>query len=254
MRPRGLFLPIIVFFLVGVSPARTAEVRAVTSNALAESFRDLIPKFERATQMKIVSSFGGEDIPGRIEGGEPADVLIIWRTHLDKLVKEGLVIEGSEVDVVRSSIGVAIRAGAPKPDISSVDALRRTLLNAGSIAYSASISGAYVSTELFPKLGIAEQVKGKSKRIEGMRVGEAIARGDAEVGFQQISELLPISGIQYLGPLPEEVQRVTVFSVGIAANAKNPAGARAVIRFLTSSAAVPVFLKRGLDPVGEKKR
>ena len=123
--------------------------------------------------------------------------MIIWRKDLDKLAKQGLVVKGSEVDVVRSNIGVAVRAGAPKPDISSVDELRRTLMNANSIAYSASISGVYVSTELFPKLGIAEQIKGKSKRIEGMRVGEAIARGDAEIGFQQISELLPISGIQY---------------------------------------------------------
>ena len=243
-----------MLLFLSLSPLCADELQALISNALAESFRDIVPEFERTGQMKVVSSFGGDDIPKRLEAGEPADVLVIWRKDLDKLVKQGLVIKGSEVDVVRSNIGVAVRAGAPKPDISSVDALRRALINANSIAYSASISGVYVSTELFPKLGIAEQVKGKSKRIEGMRVGEAIARGDAEIGFQQVSELLPISGIQYLGPLPTQVQRVTFFSAGIAANAKNPAGARTLIRFLTSSAASPVFQKRGLDPVREEKR
>jgi molybdate transport system substrate-binding protein len=186
--------------------------------------------------------------------GEPADLVIIWRAHLDKLVNQRIVAQGSEMDLVRSSIGLAVRDGLPRPDIGSVDALRRTLLNAKSIAYSASISGVYVSTELFAKLGITEQVKSKSKRIEGMRVGAAVARGDAEIGFQQISELLPIPGIQYVGPLPPQVQRVTIFSAGIVANAKNRAAARALIRFLTSPTASAAFAKRGLDPIAETRR
>src|SRR3954451_874956 len=218
-------LGVLVLFAVGVSAACADELRAMTSAALTEAYSELIPEFERATQSKLVTSFGGDDIPKRLERGEPADVVIIWRAHLDKLVEQRIVVQGSEVDLVRSSIGLAVRDGVAKPDISSVDALRRTLLNARSIAYSASISGVYVSTELFPKLGITEQVKGKSKRIEGMRVGAAIARGDAEIGFQQISELLPIPGIQYVGPLPANVQLVTTFSAGIIANAQNPAAA-----------------------------
>ena len=243
---------VVAVFMVSLSAAGAAELRALTSAALTEAYGELIPEFERATQTTVVTSFGGDDIPKRPERGEPADVVIIWRAHLDKLVKQRIVVQGSEVDVVRSSIGVAVRDGISKPDISSVDALRRTLLNAKSIAYSASISGVYVSTELFPKLGITEQVKGKSKRIEGMRVGAAVARGDAEIGLQQISELLPISGIQYVGPLPPEVQRVTIFSAGSVTNAKNPSAARALIRFLTSPAATAVFTKRGLDPITKK--
>ena len=241
----------LVLFVVGLSVACADELRAMTSAALTETYNELIPEFERTTQSKVVTSFGGDDIPKRLEGGEPADLVIIWRVHLDKLVKQGIVVPGSEVDLVRSSIGLAVRDGVPKPDISSVEALRRTLLDARSIAYSASISGVYVSTELFPKLGITEQVKGKSKRIEGMRVGAALARGDADIGFQQISELLPIPGIQYVGPLPPEVQRVTIFSAGIATNAKNPAAARALIRFLTSPPASAAFAKRGLDPIAK---
>jgi molybdate transport system substrate-binding protein len=254
MKPLNISLCALVLFVVCARFVYAAELRALTSAALTEAYGELIPEFERATQIKVVTSFGGDDIPKRLEGGEPADVVIIWRVHLDKLVKEGLVVQGSEVDVVGSLIGVAVRDGIPKPDISSVDALRLALLNAKSIAYSASISGVYVSTELFPKLGITEQVKGKGKRIEGMRVGAAIARGDAEIGFQQISELLPISGIQYVGPLPPEVQRVTIFSAGSVKNAQNSSAVHALIRFLTSPAAAAVFSRKGLDPITAKGR
>jgi molybdate transport system substrate-binding protein len=144
---------------------------------------------------------------------------------------------------------MAVRAGMPKPDISSVDALRRTLLQAKSIAYSASVSGNYISTELYQRLGIADQLLPKSRRIEGERVGSVVAREEAEIGFQQISELLPISGIDYVGPLPPEVQRETVFSAGIAAKSSNPAEARAFIRFLASPSARDVIKKSGLEPV-----
>jgi molybdate transport system substrate-binding protein len=249
-----LTLSALVLFVVGLSAAWADELHAMTSAALTEAYSELIPEFERGNQSKVVTSFGGDDIPKRLERGEPADLVIIWRAHLDRLINQHIVAQGSEMDLVRSSIGVAVRDGAPRPDINSVDSLRRTLLNAKSIAYSASISGVYVSTELFPKLGITEQVKSKIKRIEGMRVGAAVARGDAEIGFQQISELLPIPGIQYVGPLPPKVQRVTIFSAGIVANAKNPAAARALIRFLTSSTASHVFAKRGLDPIAERRR
>jgi molybdate transport system substrate-binding protein len=132
--------------------------------------------------------------------------------------------------------------------------LKRTLLQAKSIAYSASVSGVYLSTELFQRLGIADEMRSKSKRIEGERVGAVVARGDAEIGFQQISELLPVPGIDYVGPLPPEVQRVTTFSAGVGVNAKSPDAARAFIAFLASRAAVEVITKTGLEPmVSERK-
>jgi molybdate transport system substrate-binding protein len=241
-----------LLLFIGLSAASAAELRVLTSAALTEAASELFPEFERVTHIKVANSFGGDDIPGRLQSGEPADLVIIWRVHVDKLKGQGRLVPGSEVDVVRSKIGVAVRAGMPKPDISSVDALRRTLLEAKSIAYSNSISGVYVSTELFPKLGITEEVKGKSKRIVGMRVGAAVARGDAELGLQQISELLPISGIEFVGPLPAEVQLVTIFSAAYVTNANNPSGAGALVRFLTSAASTPVFVKHGLEPVGAK--
>ena len=161
---------------------------------------------------------------------------------------------GSRVDLVRSSIGVAVRAGAPKPDISSVEALKRTLLGAKSIAYSASASGVYLSQELFPRLGIADQIKAKCHRIANEPVGAVVARGDAEIGFQQISELLPVAGIDYVGPLPPDVQKVTVFSAGVAVGAKHPEAARALIKFLASPAVVPAITKSGLEPLDDLRR
>ena len=223
------------------------------SGAFSAPFLEVIPEFERAAKHKIVTiagaSMGGapDSIPVRLERGERADVVIMAATALDDQIAQGTVVPGSRVDLVRSGIGMAVRAGAPKPDISSVDALRRTLLAAASIAYSASASGVYVSTELFPRLGIADQVRGRSRRIESERVGAVVARGDAEIGFQQISELLPIAGIDYVGPLPAEVQRVTIFSAGIAAGSTQRDAARALIEFLVSPRVTPAIRKNGLE-------
>ncbi len=231
------------------------EIRVMTSGGFTAPYNEVIPEYERVTRNKIVTSYGAsmgnapDSIPMRLERGEPADVVILASTALDELIQRGKVVPGSRVDLVRSSIGMAVRAGAPRPDISTVDALVRTLLQAKSIAYSASASGIYLSTELFPRLGIADQIMGKSKRIESERVGTVVARGDAEIGFQQISELLPIQGIDYVGPLPPEVQKVTLFSAGVVVGANEPDAARALIQFLASPAVVPAITKSGLEPV-----
>ena len=166
-------------------------------------------------------------VPVRIQRGEPIDVVIMVGYALGDLIKGGKVIADSRVDLARSSIGVAVRAGAPKPDISSVDALRRTLLEAKSIAYSDSASGVYISTELFKRLGIADEVAGKSRMIPAEPVGAVVARGEAEIGFQQVSELKPINGIDLVGTLPSELQKITIFSAGIVVGAREPDAARA---------------------------
>ncbi len=227
----------------------------MTSGAFTAAYLEVIPEFERATGNKIVTAYGAsmgnapDSIPSRLDRGEPDDVVILADSALDELIKRGKVVPGSRVDLVRSSIGMAIRAGAPKPDISTIDALKRTLLQAKSIAYSASASGVYLSHDLFPRLGIADQIQRKCQRIPSGPVGVAVARGDAEIGFQQISELLPVPGIDYVGPLPPGAQKVTVFSAGIAVGARQPDAARALIRFLGSPAVVPAIKKSGLEPV-----
>lgn len=247
--------PLAVSLLLLAGAAASEEIKVMTSGGFTAAFVELVPDFERATGHKVVAAFGAsmggapDSIPSRLERGEAADLVILAGSALDDLIRKGKVIDGSRVDLVRSIIGMGVRAGAPKPDISSVEALKRTLLEAGSIAYSASASGVYLSQELFKRLGIADQIKAKSRRIESERVGTVVARGDAEIGFQQVSELLPIPGLDYVGPLPEEVQRVTVFSAGIAVGARHEEPARELIRFIGSPAAAAVIRKSGLEPV-----
>jgi molybdate transport system substrate-binding protein len=231
------------------------ELRVMLSGAFTEAYLQLVPQFEQSSKYAVVTSFGAsmggasDSIPVRLARGERADLLILAAAALDDLTRDGKVVPGSRVDLVRSSIGMAVRAGARKPDISTVDALRRTLLAATSVAYSASASGVYVSTELFDRLGITTQMRGKTRRIESERVGAVVARGEAEIGFQQISELLPVAGIDYVGPLPTAVQRVTVFSAGIATAATNRDGAKALIEFLASSRAASIISRSGLEPM-----
>jgi molybdate transport system substrate-binding protein len=245
---------VVLAVLLAAPAAHAQAVRVMTSGGFAQAFLDLVPEFERATGTQVLVAFGAsmggapDSIPSRLERGEPVDVVILAAEALDALVVQGKVRAGSRVDLVRSRIGMAVRAGASKPDIGSVEALRQTLLGASSIAYSASASGVYLSTELFQRLGIAEQIKAKSKRIESERVGNVVARGDAEIGFQQVSELLPIPGIDYVGPLPAQVQRVTTFSAGVSVNARASDAAKALIEFLSSPAAIPTITSAGLEP------
>src|SRR5262245_30937107 len=246
--------------LLWATVASSAEIVVMTSGGFTAPLSDLAPEFERTTKHKVTLVFGAsmggapDSIPLRLGRGEPADVVILTADALEELVKGGKVVPGTRTDLVRSRIGMAVRKGAPKPDISSVDALVHTLLGAKSIAYSASASGTYLSTELFPRLGIAEQLAPKTQRIVSERVGTVVARGAAQIGFQQISELLPIEGIDYVGPLPDEVQRVSIFAAGIAANAKQPEAARALIDFLASPSVIPTIEKYGLDPLAAPKK
>jgi molybdate transport system substrate-binding protein len=162
------------------------------------------------------------------------------------------VVAGTSVDLVTSPIGIAVKAGAPKPDISSVDAVKRALLAAKSVAYSDSASGVYVSTEMFDKLGITDAMKDKAKKIPATPVGEIVAKGEAEIGFQQIAELRPVSGIDIVGPLPDGLQKITVFSAGIATASKEPDAGKALIKFLASPAARDAIIKSGMEPIQAK--
>lgn len=250
-------LLVAVSLVLSAASVAAADIVVMTSGAFTAAYLELGPGFEHATKDKLVTATttmgtGAESIPNRLARGEPADVVIVAAEALDDLIKAGRIVPGSRVDLARSSIAMAVRAGARKPDISSVDGLKRALLDAKSIAYSASVSGDYLANELFSKLGIAEQMKGKSRRIERERVGEVVARGDAEIGFQQVSELLPIAGIDIVGPLPAGAQRVTIFSAGIATNSTHPDQARALVKFLSSPAAAGVVRKSGMDPIASR--
>ena len=248
---------LVLSMLFFVRTASADDIRVMTSGAFTAAYLELLPQLERIIKGKVVTAAtsmgtGSDSIPSRLERGEVVDIVIVADDALNQLIKDGRVLANSRVELARSGIGMAVRAGAPKPDISSLNALTRTLLQAKSVAYSASVSGLYISTELFQRLGIADGMRGKSRRIDRERVGAVVARGEAEIGFQQISELLPVPGIQYVGPLPPEVQRVTVFSAGVAASSKDAEAARALIRFLASSEAAAIVAKSGLEPMAPR--
>lgn len=235
--------------------ASAAEVRVMISGGLTAAYKALVPEFERATGHKVMTAYGPSmgtttnAIPVRLERGEAADVLIMVGYTLDDLARQGKVIADSRIDLVKSPIGIAVKSGNPKPDISTPDAVKRMLLAAKTIAYSDSASGVYVSTEMFDKLGIKEAMKDKARKIPATPVGEIVAHGEAEIGFQQISELRPVEGIDIVGPLPDELQKITVFSAGIATVSKEPDAAKALIKFLASPAARPEIVKSGMDPI-----
>ncbi len=226
--------------------ANASEIHVMSSMSLKAAYLELVPRFERESGHTVVTAWvGSADIVKRMRAGDTTDLVIMAAGAIDALEKEGSIGAGSRVDLVRSSVGVAVRAGAPKPDIRTGESLRSVLLAAKSIAYSSGPSGVYLR-------GVLERWGIPRDRITqtppGAAVGDVIARGDAEIGFQQVSELLPVKGIDYVGPLPPEVQLVTVFSAGTHAGATQAEAAKDLTRFLTSSVAAPVMRKHGLEP------
>ena len=253
--PRGLAkLSLLAFYLVTTVAAEASEVKVMISGGLTAAYRELVPQFERATGNTVITVYGPSmgttenAIPVRLARGETADVLIMVGDALDAMIEQGRAGAANRVDLVRSPIGMVVRAGAKKPDISTPTALKQTLLNAKSVVYSDSASGVYVGTQLFKRLGIAEEMKDKARMIPAEPVAAVVARGEAELGFQQISELLPVPGADLVGPLPAEIQKITIFSAGMTTNARQSDAGKVLIAFLASSAAAPALTKAGLEP------
>jgi molybdate transport system substrate-binding protein len=235
-----------------------ADIHVMVSGGLTAAYNALAPQFERETGHKLITVYGASmgdtptAIPARLARNEPADVVILVRSALDALVRSGKVKLGSETDLARSLIGIAVKAGAALPKIATTEDLRQTLLAARSIAYSDSASGVYVSSELFKRLGI-EQVSAKARMIPGTPVAEIVATGEAEIGFQQISELLPAAGVTVVGPIPNDVQHITVFSAGIASSSQS-AGARDLIVYLASPKAWNAMRESGVEPIEQTNK
>src|SRR3990172_4457825 len=226
--------------------AHTAEIKVMASAAFREAYLELVPEFERATGHKVVTIWvPSVQMMSRLKGGETVDLVILSAASLDELRKAGLISD--RTDLAGSGIGVAVKSGARKPDLSSGEAVKRAVLAARGIAYSTGPSGIYLM-ELFQRMGIAEAIKSKVKQVQGEPAGGVVARGEAEIAFQQVSELLPVPGIDFVGPLPADIQQITVFSAGLHVAAKQPDAARALVRFLTAPAAAPVIRKKGMEP------
>jgi molybdate transport system substrate-binding protein len=229
--------------------AQADEIKLLASGAMHEIGLELIPQFEKSSGHKVTATWTGTvKIKEKIAAGEVFDLVIVGAPEVDRFIADGKMAAGSRVDLAKSGVGVAVRTGAPKPDISSGEAVKKAMLAAKSVAYSSGPSGVYVQA-LIQKLGIADEVKPKAKQTApGTRVGQYLARGEAELGFQQISELIHETGIDYVGPLPADVQNYTNFSSGIGSGAKFQAAAKALQAFLTTPAAAEVIRKNGMEP------
>ena len=225
-----------------------AEIKVLSSIATREAYLELVPRFEQATGHKVTTTWAGTtDIMKRMAAGESHDLIVISSAELDELVRQGKVLAGSRVDLAKSGIGVAVRAGAPRPNISTGEALKATLLAARTVGYTSGPSGVYMA-QLIERMGIADKVKGKHRGVpSGGTIGTIVASGEAEIGFQQVSELVHIQGIDYIGPLPPDVQKVTVFSSGIHVSAQNVEAAKALVKYLTANDAHAAYRAAGLE-------
>ena len=240
--------------------AAAADVHVLISAGFYRAYSELAPAFERASGHRLVTARGPsmgdspEAIPARLARGEPADVVVLDGGAADELAKRGLVRAESRTELARSLVGMVVRAGAAKPDISTVEAVRRTLLAAKSIAYSDSGSGTWLATTLFPQLGVADQVAPRSRKVRGPPSGEpvaaVVARGEAELGFQQVSELISVPGVTFVGALPAELQPGFSFAAALTREAREPQAGAALIGFLASPEAAPAIAKTGLTPPG----
>lgn len=235
--------------------AQAGTVTVMISGGLNTAYRALAPQFEKASGDTLVTVEGASmganptAIPARLDRGEPADVIIVLRQAMDGLIAKGQVTSSSVTDIGIGHIAMAVRVGSPKPDIHSVAAFRKAILAARSIACTDSAGGNYLRQVVFKRLGIAKEMAAKTVTVSGAPVGPGLARGDYEFGFQQLSELKTLPGIEVVGLIPPKLQQATVFSAAIATKATNPKGARDLVRLLASPEAAPVIEASGLEAV-----
>jgi molybdate transport system substrate-binding protein len=225
------------------------DLRVVAPNAVKEAVAEIAVRFEQDTGRRVSFTWGGsESIAKRVADGEVFDVIVHTAAGLDRMTADRKVVSGSRTDFARSAVAVAARPGLPRPDVSSVPALKAALLSAQSIAISSGASGRYLE-QLFQKLGVAEQIRHKIKQPpSGAQIGDMLARGEADLGFQQVTELIHGKGFQYLGPLPAEVQNYTLWAAGVHSGAPQPEAARAFSRAMAAPESAPTLRKNGMEP------
>ena len=241
---------VVVVAAVLTLPAMSfAQVKVIISGGFSAAYREVLPEFERMSGITVTTTTGGSQgngpntIGAQLRRGEPADVVIMNRAGLDELIVQGRIVAGTDVDVAQTYLGMAVRAGAPKPDISTVDAFKQTLLRAKSVTFDSSTTGIYLTTKLFPRLGIADELARKSTTT-GVT---AVASGDAEIAVQPVSELLPVKGIDFVGTVPAEVQYVAVFAAAVVAGSKDIERSKQLIAFIASERVTAALKKNGME-------
>jgi molybdate transport system substrate-binding protein len=242
---------VFVIALLALPTASFAQLHVIMSGGFASAYQEILPKFEKSTGIPVITARGQSQgngpnaIGAQLRRGVPADLVIMSREGLDQLVTEGRIAAGTEVDLARTPLGMAVRAGAPKPDISTVDAFKRSLLRAKSITFPDSTTGIFMTTTLFPRLGIANEVAGK---ITHTGVA-AVAKGDAELAIQSVSELLHVPGSDFVGTLPMDIQYISVFSAAVVAGSSEPERSKRLIAFLASESASKAIQNSGMEPM-----
>jgi molybdate transport system substrate-binding protein len=241
----------IVAFAVAASPTvASAQVKVIISGGFSAAFRTLLPEFEKSSGVSVTTTTGGSQgsgpntIGAQLRRGVQADVVIMNRAGLNDLIAEGRIVAGTDRDLAQTYLGLAVRAGAPKPDISTVEAFKQALLHARSVALDSSTTGIYVTTRLYPQLGIADAMAAKTSTSGA----NAVASGEAEIGIQPISELLPVKGLEVIGKIPQEVQYVAVFSAALVSGSTEQDAARRLIAFLNSQAGAAAIRTSGMEP------
>jgi molybdate transport system substrate-binding protein len=245
----GIFIASAVGAVLATGVACAAEIKVLGSPGTRAPYALLIRGFEAASGHKVTTTWGGVvDVTKRVAGGETADVIMLPSPQIDELIALGKLAAATKVNVATSGVGVAIRAGAPKIDVRSSEGIRKALLEARTIAFSTGPSGVHIQ-RLIEKWGLTGQLKAKIvPPIPNVPIGEVVARGDADIGFQQVSELLPVKGIDYLGPLPPDIQETTVFSAAVHRAAAEVEAARALLKYLTAPEAAAIIHKTGMEP------
>jgi len=225
------------------------EIKVLKTLATEKAYLELLPQFEQASGNRVTTRYGGTiDVRNWLAASEPFDLAIAASSLIDAFTASGVIAAGSRVDIATSGVGVAVRAGAAKPDISTPEAFKQALLAANSIGYSTGPSGEYFLS-LLDRIGLAERVRPRLKQIPaGGFVGTLVANGEADIGVQQVSELATFPGVDYLGPLPADFQMTTTFAGGVSSAAKQPAAAAALAQFLAAPEAASAFVKFGLEP------
>jgi molybdate transport system substrate-binding protein len=252
---KGLIAAVFVVVVANAFPgAAFAQVKVILSNGFGAAYREALPDFEKTSGIKVTTATGASQgngpntIGAQLRRGEPADVVIMNKAGLDDLIAEGKIAAGTNVDLARTLLAVAVRSGAPKPDISTVDAFKKTLLGARSVSVDASTSGIYLTTKAFPRLGIARELEGKTIK-EGAR---GVASGKADIAVMLVSEILPVKGVEVAAPVPAEIQEASVFSAAVVAGAKEVESAKRLIAFLASQSASAAIKRSGMEPLNRR--
>jgi len=244
----GVVGTLVLLAAAPAAPAAAAEITVLAGMGVVSGVRDLAPAFETMTGSKVVVSFEqAAAMNQKINSGAPADVAALQPEQVEAFINQGKIVAGTHTNFAQAGVGVAVKAGAPKPDIGTTEAFKAAMLNAKSIGYSRSGSG-LIAAKVMEKLGIADQLKARTKFIDGMPVADAVAKGDVELGLQQINVIIPVAGADYVGPLPGDLQETVKFAAGVLAVSKEPEAAKAFLKFIASPEAAPLIRNSGMAP------